>query len=165
MDYKVAWQITHVDLIMICIIEWPALHFDLRLLCRSFIIQVYYSYMFPFMWVIYERLQIVYGRLITNMSGSLIIRFKCECVILILIGLWPPMLWTGSPDYVGLTIQNGDTCLRVNYILLPLVCFWLCYKFFLVISFIIVHMISLVFTHLDIFFLFRIMIMFLTFTL
>ena len=86
-NYEVAWQIMHVDLIMICIMEWPALHFDLGLLCRSFIIQVYYAYMFPFMWVIYERLQIICGRLITDVSGSLIIRFECEQVILILIGL------------------------------------------------------------------------------
>ena len=95
---------------------------------RTLVSELYYSgllciYMFPFMWVIYERLQIVCGRLITDVSGSLIIHFECEQVILLLISLWPPTLWTGSPDYVGLTTQNGDTCLRVNYILLHLVSF------------------------------------------
>ena len=87
MDYEVTWQIMYVDLNMIWNGIWPALHFDLGLLCRSFIIQVYYAYMFPFMWVIYERLQIVCGRLITDVSGSLIIRFEYEQLILILIGL------------------------------------------------------------------------------
>ena len=165
MDYEVTWQIMYVDLNMIWNVIWPALHFDLGLLCRSFIIQVYYAYMFPFMWVIYERLQIVCGQLITDVSGSLIIRFECEQVILILIGLWPPTLWTGSPDYVGLTTQNGDTCLRVNYILLLLVSFGLCYTFFLVMTFIIVSydLTCLYSTHIVLWF--WIMIMFLLFTL
>lgn len=53
MDYKVARKFFYDDLIMIWNVEWPALYFDLGLLCRSFIIQVYYVYMFMFMWVIY----------------------------------------------------------------------------------------------------------------
>lgn len=39
MDYEVAWQIMCVDLIMIWIMEWPALHFDIRTLVSEF----YYS--------------------------------------------------------------------------------------------------------------------------
>lgn len=87
MDCEVACQIMYVDLNVIWNGIWLALHFDLGLLCRSFINQVYYAYMFLFMWVIYERLQIVCRWLITDVSGSLIIRFECEQVILVLIGL------------------------------------------------------------------------------
>lgn len=120
-------------LIMIWDVKWPALYFDLGFLCRSFIIQVYYAYMFMFMWVIYGRLQL----------DIWTVDHRCDRIT-----YNPLWMWTGYPDlflirsvydhrrygralpiYLGLTTQNGDTCLRVNHIA-PFVLFGLGYTFF-----------------------------------
>ena len=57
----------------------------------------------------------IYGRLITDVTGSLIIRFDYGQVILILF--WSVYdhrrYGRAFPIYLGLTTHNGDTCHRV----------------------------------------------------
>jgi len=101
---------------MIWNVEWQILYFDLWFLCRSIINQVYYEYMFmclcgSFM----DDCRSIYGRLITDVTGSLIIRFVYAQVILILF--WSVYdhrrYGRAFPIYLGLTTHNGDTCHRV----------------------------------------------------
>ena len=99
----------------VCIHEW-LFEYDLRFLRRSIINQVYYEYVFmclcgSFM----DDYRSIYGRLTTDVTGSLIICFVYEQVILILF--WSVYdhrrYGRAFPIYLGLTIYNGDTCHRV----------------------------------------------------
>ena len=99
----------------VCIHEW-LFEYDLGSLFRSIINQVYYEYMCmclcgSFM----DDCRSIYGRLITDVTGSLIIRFDYGQVILILF--WSVYdhrrYGRAFPIYLGLTTHNGDTCHRV----------------------------------------------------
>ena len=99
----------------VCIHEW-LFEYDLGFLCRSIINQVYYEYMFmcicgSFM----DDCRSIYGRLITDVTGSLIIRFVYAQVILILFrSVYDHRRYGRAfPIYLGLTTHNGDTCHHV----------------------------------------------------
>ena len=128
--------------IRVCIHEW-LFEYDLGFLCRSIINQVYYEYMFmclcgSFM----DDCRSIYGRLITDVTGSLIIRFVYAQVILI------RHYGRAFPIYLGLTTHNGDTCHRmILYCSLCIVrlLFYVLSHYYLCHCFI---MITLVFIHL-----------------
>ena len=69
MDYEVAWQIMYDNLTMIWILEWPALHYNLGLLCRNIIIQVNYIYTCLYLCEsLMNDCRSIYGRLITDVT-------------------------------------------------------------------------------------------------
>ena len=153
---------------MIWNVEWQILYFDLWFLCRSIINQVYYEYMFMCICGSF------YGRLQIDIWT---VDHRCDRITynplwlwtgypdFVLIGLWPPTLWTGFPDLSRVDHPQRGHLSPCDFILL------LCAIWFYVI-----HSLSLLYLslfHYDHTCLyssryrikFRIMIMFLLFTL
>ena len=153
---------------MIWNVEWQILYFDLWFLCRSIINQVYYEYMFMCICgSFYGQLQIDIWT-VDHRCDRITYNPLCLCTgypDFILIGLWPPTLWTGFPDLFRVDHPQRGHLSPCDFILL-LCAIW----FYVIHSLSLLYLSLFHYDHTCLFsaryrIKFRIMIMFLLFTL